>query len=68
MLRQLAQNNTCGNGSETLLASRVPNLKLNLHAINGDCFDFKVDPNRRNKGGRKHIVAKPHQKTAFADP
>ncbi len=38
---------TLGDGSETLLACRVPNLQLAALVVDHDLFDFEVDAVRR---------------------
>jgi hypothetical protein len=42
-----------GDGSEPLLASRVPNLKFNSLSIQLDCADLKVDSDRSDEARRE---------------
>ena len=49
------------------MAGRVPDLQLDLLSSQLDCFDLEVDPDRRNEGRVKSVVAEPKQDAGLAD-
>jgi hypothetical protein len=56
-----------GDCSETLLAGRVPDLKLDLGAFDIHILDLKVNANRRDKGGTERVVGVTEQETSLTD-
>ena len=55
-----------GNGLEALLSGGVPNLELNLFAIDLDGLDFEVDANRRHEVIGEHVVRETHKERGLA--
>lgn len=58
----------CRDGSEPLLAGRVPYLELDFLSVQVDCFDFEVDSNCRDERGIELVVHKPQEQTRLSDP
>ena len=48
---------SCADRFETFLARRIPYLQLKSLPLAFDCFDFEVDPDRRDEVGRERVVA-----------
>lgn len=56
-----------GDCSETLLAGRVPDLKLDLGAVDIYILDLEVNANRRNEGGTERVVGVTQQQASLTD-
>lgn len=56
-----------GDGAETLLASSVPNLELDLDSADGNGPDLEVDTDRRDEGVGEDVVRETEQKAALSD-
>ena len=56
-----------GNGLEALLSSGVPNLELNLFAVDLDGLDFEIDANRGHEVISEHIVGEPNEKRGLSN-
>jgi len=54
-------------GTETLLSSGIPDLKLDCLSVKLDSADFKINANGRNVRFRVGIIGKPEKQTGFTD-
>lgn len=55
-----------GDGLETLLPRRVPNLELDYLPVEIDGADLKIDPDGRDERGVEGILGKTDQKAALS--
>ena len=55
-----------GNGTETLLTSGIPDLKLDALAIELDSTNLEVNANGGDERGRKRVFAESQQAARFA--
>lgn len=56
-----------GNGAETFLARRVPNLKFDPFSVHLDVLNLKVYPDGRDEGGREGVVGVSEKQASFTD-
>lgn len=55
----------CRDGPEPLLAGRVPYLQFDPLSVDFNVFNFEINSNRRNKGGREGVVRISQEETGF---
>ena len=56
-----------GNGTETFLASGIPNLEFNTLPVEVNGLDFEIDTNGSNKGGGEGIVGETKEETRLTN-